>query len=125
MQKLKILYIEDTEYWRELVAENFKKAGIEIKTLPDARGNIINEAVEYRPDLILLDISMPEVSGFDAIQILKNNEQTKNIPVFFFSALSGSSTIKKGLELGAERYLVKGDFEVEEIVRTCLDYLSK
>ncbi|MFH1183110.1 MAG: response regulator [Candidatus Moraniibacteriota bacterium] len=122
---MKILYIDDTAYWRELYEETFTKAGIEIKTLPDARGNIVKDVLEYKPDLILLDISMPEVNGFEAINILKDDEKTKNIPVFFFSNISDSEYIKKGLGLGAEKYLVKEDYEPEEIVKICLDYISR
>lgn len=119
-----ILYIDDTAYWRDLYEKAFSQAGVEIKTLPDARGDIVKEVHESQPDLILLDISMPEVNGFDAIKILKNDEKTKNFPVFFFSNIGSPDYIKKGLELGAEKYLVKGDCQPEEIVKICIDYLS-
>jgi DNA-binding response OmpR family regulator len=121
---MRILYIDDTKYWRETVKEAFEKTGVKIKTLPDARGDILNETISFKPDLILLDISMPEVTGFEAIKIFKENDGTKNIPVFFFSALSDSSTIKKGLELGAERYLVKGERDINEVVSLCESYFN-
>jgi len=120
----KILYIDDTAHWRETYEKAFSEAGAEIKTLPDARGDIINEALEFGSDLILLDICMPEVDGFDALKILKNDARTKNILVFFFSSISNPEYIKKGLGLGAEKYLVKSDYESGKVVEICLKYLK-
>jgi DNA-binding response OmpR family regulator len=120
----KILYIDDTAYWRETYEEAFRAGGIEIKTLPDARGDIVEEISVFTPDLILLDISMPVVNGFEALKILKGNEKTKNFPVFFFSNISSPDYIKKGLELGAEKYLVKGDYQPEEVVKIITKYVQ-
>jgi len=122
---MRILYIDDTVYWRETYENAFRISGIEIKTLPDARGDIVNATLEYQPDLILLDISMPEVNGFEAIGFLKGNRETKKIPVFFFSNINNSEYIKQGIALGAEKYLVKGDYETQELVKICSDYLEK
>lgn len=119
---MRILYIEDTAYWRELYERALSEAGIEVKTLPDARGEIAKEAADYRPDLILLDIMMPEVDGFEAFRILRSDEKTKNIPIFFFSNMSSLTTIKKGLDLGAENYIVKGSVEPEEVIKIITDY---
>jgi len=121
---MRIFYIDDTTYWRKTYEEAFREAGVSIKTLPDARGDIVQEAFDFKPDLILLDISMPDVNGFEAIKILKNNEKTKDIPVFFFSNLSSPEYIERGLKLGAEKYLVKGEREPGEMVRMCTDYLA-
>lgn len=123
---LKILYFDDTAYWRKTYEEAFRKVGIAIKTLPDARGDIVKEISDFKPDLILLDISMPEINGFEAIKIMKGNEGIKNIPVFFFSNINDSSYINKGLTLGAEMYLVKGDYQPDEVIKIVIDYvLSK
>lgn len=121
---MKILYIDDTAYWRDLYEKAFSRAGIDIKTLPDARGDVVKVASEFQPDLILLDISMPDVNGFEAIGILKGDERTKNIPVFFFSNISSPEYIRKGLALGAEKYLVKGDYEREKVVKICLEFIE-
>jgi len=121
---MQIFYIDDTAYWREMYAEAFKKAGIEIETLPDARGDIAKIISDYRPDLVLLDISMPEVNGFDALKILKNDERTKSIPVIFFSNIGNVEYIQKGLALGAGKYLIKGDYEPEEVIKIVTEYVS-
>jgi len=122
---MRILYIDDTAYWRNTYAKAFREAGIKIETLPDARGDIVKSASDFQPNLILLFISMPEVNGFDAIKILKNDERTKNFPVFFFSNINSPDYIKKGLELGAEKYLVKGDCQPEEVIKICLKWLNR
>lgn len=120
----KIIYIDDTAYWRETYREAFAKAGVDIKTLPDARGDIIKEVLGFHPDLILLDICMPEVTGFDAIGILKKNEKTKNIPVFFFSSISDVATIRKGIALGTVDYLVKPDYTPKQAINIFIKYLK-
>lgn len=120
----KIIYIDDTRYFREIYEEAFSKAGIEIKTLPYARGDIIKEITNYQPDLILLDICMPGITGFDAISIIKNDQKTKNIPVFFFSNIKSPDYIKKGIELGAKKYLVKKDYQPEEVIKIIIQYVQ-
>lgn len=121
---MRILYIDDTAYWRETYEKAFAEAEIIIKTLPDARGNILDEVSAFQPDLILLDISMPVVDGFEAIEILKNDSKTKNISVFFFSNISNRDYIKRGVELGAEKYLIKSDYEPENVVRIVKKYVQ-
>ena len=59
---MRILYFDDTEYWRDLYEKAFTEAGIEIKTLPDAQGDIAKSASDFRPDLILLNIFCPLVA---------------------------------------------------------------
>jgi len=121
---MRILYFDDTPHWRELYEQAFENAGFEIKTLPDARGDVIKEVLDFQPDLILLDIWMPDVTGFDAIKILKDDKRTKNFPVFFFSSMGDPKSIQKGLGLGAEKYLVKTDYEPAEVIKICKDFLS-
>ncbi len=122
---MKILYIDDTRYFRETYEKAFAEAGIVIQTLPDARGDIVKNALDFRPELILLDISMPDVNGFEAIRIFKADKRTKNIPVIFFSNIGSPEYIEKGLALGAEKYLVKGDYKPEEVVKICKEYISR
>ncbi|MCL2026807.1 MAG: response regulator, partial [Leptospirales bacterium] len=69
--------------------------------------NAIRAAETYLPDVILLDIIMPDINGYDAISVLKNSEKTKNIPVIFITGLSDADDEEKGLALGAADYLIK------------------
>ncbi len=95
----------------------------------------IEIANEEDIDLILLDIMMPDISGFDVCRALKNNEKTKNIPILFITAKSDNSSIKEGFELGGQDYITKPfrSFELLARVKThlklnqtlkSLDYLA-
>ncbi|MCL1996337.1 MAG: response regulator [Defluviitaleaceae bacterium] len=80
-------------------------------------------AQKHIPDIILLDIIMPEMTGFDVIKILKEEDTTKNIPVIFLSGDDTTESIKKGFELGAVDYVEK--FLVEEVVKESVDKILK
>jgi PleD family two-component response regulator len=69
--------------------------------------NAINIAKKNIPDVILLDVLMPDLDGFEVLSILKNTEETKNIPVIFISGLTNNESIERGLTLGAEDYISK------------------
>jgi len=71
-------------------------------------------AKKYKPDLILLDIILPEMSGYDVIKELKENEKTKNIPVLFLSGLNDVENIGKGMVLGAVDFITK-PFDVNQV----------
>ncbi|MBF0193957.1 MAG: response regulator [Magnetococcales bacterium] len=82
---------------------------------PDA----INLCEKYKPDLILMDIIMPDMSGYEVCKILKNNPKTAEIPIIFISALEYAQDKLKGLEVGGVGYIAK-PFEVEE-VQACIN----
>jgi DNA-binding response OmpR family regulator len=102
----KILIAEDERDIRDLVAFTLRFAGYEV--VPASNGE---EAVELapkeNPDLILMDVRMPRMTGYDACRVLKANPQMKDIPVVFLSAKGQESEIQTGLEVGAEEYLLK------------------
>lgn len=122
---LRILYIDDTQSYLEFFGKGLMDAGFQVKTLPGANCDLVQEVTNFSPDLILLDIMMPEVDGFEALKILRDNPSTCTTPVFFFSNISNSATIKKGLEMGAEKYLVKSKYSPAELAKVCLEYLKK
>jgi len=74
-------------------------------------------AKEKKPDLILLDLIMPKKNGFDVLKLLKNNSETKDIPVIVLTNLAEVADIDKALELGATTYLVKGDHALIDILQ--------
>ena len=102
----KILIAEDEPDIRDLVAFTLRFAGYEVVT-----GTNGEEAVELAnkelPDLILLDVRMPRLTGYDACKKIKENPQLKDIPVVFLSAKGQESEIQSGMEAGAEEYLLK------------------
>jgi len=77
------------------------------------------------PDVILLDIMMPKMDGFEVLKALKSNEKTKDIPVILLTNLSQKEEVEKGLSLGADDYLIKAHFMPSEVVEKIKKLLDK
>ena len=102
----KILIAEDERDIRDLVAFTLRFAGYEVVAAANGE-EAVELASKENPDLILMDVRMPRMTGYDACRILKNNPKMKDIPVVFLSAKGQESEIQTGLEVGAEEYLLK------------------
>jgi len=102
----KILVAEDERDIRDLVAFTLRFAGYEVFTAANGE-----EAVELspniNPDLILMDVRMPRMTGYEACRIMKLNPDLKDIPIVFLSAKGQETEIQQGLDAGAEEYLLK------------------
>lgn len=102
----KILIAEDERDIRDLVAFTLRFAGYEVI----AAGNgeeAVDLAPKVNPDLILMDVRMPRMTGYEACRAIKANNDLKDIPVVFLSAKGQESEIQQGLDAGAEEYLLK------------------
>ena len=75
-------------------------------------------AIGEKPDLIVSDVMMPKISGFEMLDLLRSNDSTKNIPIIMLTALSSEKQRERGNRLGADRYLIKSQVGIEDIVRT-------
>ena len=119
----KILIAEDEPDIRDLVAFTLRFAGYEV-----VAGNNGEEAVQMAsrefPDLILLDVRMPRMTGYDACRAIKANPELKDIPVVFLSAKGQESEIQTGLDAGAEEYLLK-PFAPDQLTDRVRAILSK
>jgi len=102
----RILIAEDEPDIRELVAFTLRFAGHEVTTTSNGE-EAVQQASQIVPDLILMDVRMPKMTGYDACRILKTNSALKDIPVVFLSAKGQDSEIQTGLDAGAEEYLLK------------------
>lgn len=112
----KILVIDDYPDNVFLLQDRLEKEGFEvIKAYDGTMG--IEKAVEEKPDLILLDVMMPDISGFEVCKILSTRDETKLIPVILLTALVDSDNIKLGLQVGAFDYVKKPFNRVELIAR--------
>lgn len=106
MEKKKILVVDDEPDVTELVAYNLKAKGFHVETLNDATASI-SKARNYHPDLIILDIMMPHLSGIQICRILRNDNKLARIPIIFLTAKAEPQDRIEGLESGADDYLAK------------------
>ncbi|MBN1874023.1 MAG: response regulator [Anaerolineae bacterium] len=103
---VKILVAEDERDIRELIAFTLRFANFEVELARNG-AEAVEKAPEIVPDLILMDVRMPLMTGYEACEALKQNAKTKNIPVIFLSAKGQESEIQEGLEVGATDYILK------------------
>ncbi len=112
----KILIIEDDEFLRELIGQKLTREGYIIVEAEDGERGI--EAVKKeKPDLVLLDLILPGVDGFEVLSQIKKDPSTAQVPVLILSNLGQKDDIERGLKLGAVDYLIKAQFTPGEIVK--------
>lgn len=102
----KILIAEDERDIRDLVAFTLRFAGHEVYAASNGE-EAVELAPKVNPDLILMDVRMPRMTGYEACKVMKANAQLKDIPVVFLSAKGQESEIQQGIQAGAEDYLLK------------------
>lgn len=102
----KILIAEDERDIRDLIAFTLRFAGYEVFAATNGE-EAVEMAPKVNPDLILMDVRMPRMTGYEACRVMKQNPSLKDIPVVFLSAKGQESEIKQGMEAGAEEYLLK------------------
>lgn len=111
----KILFVEDDETLANSYAQRFAAEGLEVKRASNGE-EALAIALSFRPDIILLDIMMPIVDGFNVLDILRNTHETANTKIIVLSALSQEEDIDKAHNLGADGYLVKTQVVLADVV---------
>ena len=101
-----ILVAEDERDIRDLIVFTLQLSGFNVIQAPNGE-EAVKKAAEVKPDLILLDVRMPKMTGYEACEVLKKQESTKDIPIVFLSAKGQETEISTGLDLGAEDYFLK------------------
>ena len=101
-----ILVAEDERDIRELIVITLQLGGFNVVDVPNGE-EAVKKAEEINPDLILMDVRMPKMTGYEACKALKANDKTRDIPVVFLSAKGQEAEVSTGLELGAEEYFLK------------------
>ncbi|MGB9896362.1 response regulator transcription factor [Thermanaerothrix sp.] len=118
-----ILVAEDERDIRELIAFTLRFAGYEVTTVSNGE-EAVQVAAQLHPSLILMDVRMPRMDGYQACQALKADPVLKDIPVVFLSAKGQESEIQAGLAAGATDYLLK-PFAPDELTRRVRELLEK
>ena len=119
----KILLVEDDKSLREIYGVRLLAEGYDIVSAGDGE-EALAMAIKERPQLIVSDVMMPKISGFDMLDILRSTTETKDIKVIMMTALSSEDQRLRGEQLGADRYLVKSQVGIEDVVRTVHDVLG-
>lgn len=119
----KILLVEDDQSLREIYGIRLTAEGYEIASAGDGEAALAL-AVKERPDLIISDVMMPKISGFDMLDILRSTPETANIKVIMMTALSADDQKARGESLGADRFLVKSQVGIEDVVNAVHEVLN-
>jgi len=114
-KKRNILIVEDEPFLVEMYKARFEQEGYKVTIA--VNGSQVTETVKkLKPDLVLLDVVMPEKDGYTVLKELKKDKETKAIPVLVFSNLGQDDEIKKGMELGADLYFIKSNYTPSQLV---------
>jgi len=113
--KKKILIVEDDRSLQNALVEIIGREGFETVSAFDGE-EALAKLQEGKPDLILLDIVLPKKDGYEVLEEIKKNEETKNIPVLILTNLEEIDNVQKALDLGATTFMVKSDFSLKDIL---------
>lgn len=119
----KILLVEDDKSLREIYGVRLLAEGYDIVSAGDGE-DALAMAIKEKPTLIISDVMMPKISGFDMLDILRSTTETRDIKVIMMTALSSEDQRARGEQLGADRYLVKSQVGIEDVVRTVHEVLG-
>lgn len=119
----KILIIEDDRYISKMYQLKLSLDGFDVQVADNGRIGV-DKVKEFKPDIILTDILMPEMDGFEVIKMVKADEDSKTIPILIMSNLGQEDHIQKGLELGALGYIVKSQYTPSKVVDKIKEILA-
>ena len=118
----RVLLVEDDYFLRNLLLHKLNQEKLSVETAVNGK-EALEKAKNLLPKVIILDLVLPDIDGFDVLKSLKDQEMTKKIPVLVVSNLGQKDEIEKCLNLGANDYLIKANFTPKEIVEKVKNYL--
>lgn len=120
----KILIVEDDPFLAEMyVSKLSKESDFRIDSATDGE-MALQKIKEMMPDLIILDLVLPKINGFEVLKTVKNDQTFKNIKILLLSGLGEEEDVRKGLRLGADAYLIKSHFTPTEVVEKVKELLA-
>lgn len=123
MVKKRILLVEDDQMLASVYRDRLDLEGFDVKLVENGE-KALTAALEYKPDLILLDVMMPKISGFEVLDILRNTKETANIKIVMLTALSQDSNKQQAKQLGADDYLVKSQVVMNDVIARIKHHLG-
>ena len=121
-KQIKILLAEDDKFISKAYQDGLGRAGFEVIAAYDGN-EALNKIKSKKPNIILLDLIMPEKNGFEVLEEIKADNDLKNIPIIILSNLGQSSDIQRGRDLGANDYLIKSNFSIKEVIEKMKEYV--
>ena len=119
----KVLLVEDDEALASVYVTRLEAEGFAIKRVPNGE-DALSAALEFHPDLILLDVMMPKINGFDVLDILRNTPETANVRVIMLTALSQETDKQRAKSMGVDDYLVKSQVVIADVVAKIKEHLG-
>jgi DNA-binding response OmpR family regulator len=119
----KILIVDDDDMIRMMYQKIFVFNNFEAEIAADGEEGL-QKALEVKPDLILLDVMMPKMTGLQTLEKLKSNDQTKPVPVVMLTSLNGQQDAEMALSKGAVKYIVKSEYEPKEVAAMIKEVLA-
>jgi len=120
----KIIIFEDEEYLRDVYARKFLDVGFDVKTYEYPPDNLVEEIKKQKPDVILMDLNLPTIDGYEATKMLKDSPDTKDIPIFAITNYSSEEGYNKAMNVGMVDFIVKVTKTSAELVEIVKSYLK-
>ena len=119
----RILFVEDDDALAGVYLVRLQAEGFDVKRVSNGE-EALAATISFKPDLILLDIMMPKVSGFDVLDIIRNTPEVGNVKIVVLTALSQESDKKRAEELGADDYIVKSQVVITDVIARVKKHLG-
>lgn len=119
----RILFVEDDDALASVYLVRLEAEGFEVKRVANGE-DALAAAISFRPDLVLLDVMMPKISGFDVLDILRNTHETANLKIIMLTALSQENDKKRAESLGVDDYLVKSQVVIGDVIERIKSHLG-
>lgn len=123
VDKQRILLVEDDDSLAQVYQTRLDAEGFTVQRVPNGEDALVS-ALNFKPDLILLDVMMPKVSGFDVLDILRNTPETAKVKVIMLTALGQDSDKERAASLGVDEYLVKSQVVIADVVDRIKQHLN-
>jgi len=121
--KKRILFVEDDDALANVYLVRLQAEGFEVQRVANGE-DALAAAISFKPDLVLLDVMMPKISGFDVLDIIRNTPETANLKVVMLTALSQDSDKKRAQDLGVDDYLVKSQVVITDVIERIKKHLG-
>jgi Response regulators consisting of a CheY-like receiver domain and a winged-helix DNA-binding domain len=119
----RILFVEDDDALASVYLVRLQAEGFEVQRVSNGE-DALAAAISFKPNLVLLDVMMPKVSGFDVLDILRNTPETANLKIVMLTALSQESDKKRAQDLGVDEYLVKSQVVIGDVIERIKRHLD-